>query len=439
MSVVPAGEVLSGLVGLTLFCFFILVVLIIAFGALISLRDLLKELASWACDLRSSTVRRRAYAREERVWRAERRTAEAALLVARFDDPVGITAASVAGRLLVIARDDETILLRSLERDCGVVGGFSLEEAGGAVRHIAVSPNGEFVAAGGRGAEVGVFLADGRKLCSVAPRPSGAFEAWDATADDADGYLQLNEWLVGLALGPVGAGGAATLTAAWGYQYGPDGFPGPTFGSGAVLVRRFRLTGREAGGRPEPVAEFLHDAGHVGFGGGWGVAIAPGGCPVFVGSGRGAVLAELGEGGWERSLGKDLGRPLACSSGGGLLVGSLPDRVASGAGFRGSLVLWNGSAGERLLVADEAVLRFGPAAGVSPDGSLVAVEARERRPLPGLPYPEYRVRGTVRVYVAATGEPAGKLPVEGSLLVAFSPGGESLVTVEPGGVKIWRL
>lgn len=216
------GESMSVLLGLLFIVLFLVIpVVVVAAGVLAHLSDAVGALRSWS----GAYSRRRAKTREEAAWAAEKLALEAEPLVARLDEPSDILAAVANGDLLVSGHRDGTVRLRSLSRGSEeVAGGFSTGYGEG-VWAVAVSPGGRFVAASDRyGSKVEVRRADGAFLGITAQGPSEALRAWDATADDMEGYLFLNNSLAGFAFGPGGeAVGETTLAVAWELVYGPDG------------------------------------------------------------------------------------------------------------------------------------------------------------------------------------------------------------------------
>ncbi len=285
---------------------------------------------------------------------------------------------------------------------------------------------------------------DGGQRGTVSPGPSEALRSWDATADDSDGYLHLNENLEGFAFGTDADDGTPFLTGVWKYRYGPDGGPGPIYGSGAVLARRFRLP---AGGPPRLVSEAIGPLGHGSLD--EQTTFSPDGS-VVVGSRWRVDLVEPGVPDM-RIMRRDVGWPLAGTPDGRLLVSTPPaGRYEASEGAGSALAVWDLPTGEKLRAWEDAVLSFGPTAALSPDASVLAVEAREHWSIPndsggrggGTSGRSYRLdapheREFVRLYGIRTGDLLGRLPVA-PILLAFSPDGGLLYTVEPAGLKAWR-
>lgn len=422
-----AGEVLGAVVGFGVIAFMLfgLVMLVIGvFGVLSDARDSLKDRAD---DIRGQ----RAEKRRRAEWKAERVAVEARYLVATFEGPSPLSAGA-DGDLLVTGHADGTVRLRNIRRDGEDLGGFSTGYGAG-VGRVGISPDGRFVAMSERyGGGIEARLAGGELLGCVVP-DSGIVASWREDADDMDGYLFLNEWISGFVF--AHDAGGMTLTVAWDLQYGPDGGPGPNYGSGAVLVRSFRL--REDG-PPTPDGEILHDVSHrhpfyrrtI---------VSPDGSVIVGRAGSADVISVASEN--VSALREDVGWPLTATLDGRLVVSLLStDEISEPyrESRRWTFSLWDTHAGERRRTWADAATSFGPAASVSPDGRHFAVEVREFRPAQDHPNVVGHERTVVRLYETATGALIGTLPIVPRFLV-FTPDGEKLFTVESEGVKLWRV
>lgn len=416
------------IVGFGVIAFVLLGIGILLLGFLDLMREGVRDVRDRRARARSSAEHRRAQRREEDAWAAEKAALERERLAFVLDETNTITSAATGGDFIVTGHRDGGVRLRSRSGGGGVVGGFSTGYER-AVQTVALSEDGGLVVTAERFEATGeVRGTDGDVRGTVSPGPSAALRSWDATADDSDGYLHLNEYLQGFAFGPDVAGGDLLLTAVWRYRYGPDGGPGPIYGSGAVLARRFRLP---ADGPPRLVSEALSPLGHGASA--EQTTFAPDGA-VVIGSRWRTDLMEPGVAG-ARPMRQEVGWPLVGTPDGRLLVSTPPaGRYEASESARSALAVWEPLTGEKIHAWEDAVLSFGPAAALNPDASGLAVTAREPRSAANGP----RERTFVRLYEVRTGGLVGRLPAA-PILLAFSPDGGLLFTVEAGGVKAWRV
>lgn len=419
---------MGAVVGLGVLAFMLFGVVMLVVGVFGVLSDALDSLK----DRTDAARGRRAEKRRRNEWEVERAVAQAQYLVAAFEDPSPISAAGASGDMLVTGHADGTVRLRSIRRDGEDAGGFSTDYGEG-VGRAAVSPDGRFVATSERYDKgVEARLADGRLLGRVVP-DSGLVASWRAGADDMDGYLLLNEWISGFVFGKDARG--SILTVAWDLQYGPDGGPSPDYGSGAVLVRCFRLREDRP---PAPDGEILHDVSHR-YLFGRRTTVSPDGSVIVGQAGSADVISALSND--VRALREDVGWPLAATPDGRLVVSLLSTEGVSEpypASRRRTFSLWDTRAGERRGAWEDAALAFGPVASVSPDGRRFAANAREFHSTPDHPNTVGYERTVVRIYETATGARKETLPI-GPRFLVFAPGGEKLFTVETEGVKVWRV
>lgn len=180
------------------------------------------------------------------------------------------------------------------------------------VMQVAVHPTGQMLASRGAyyGSAVKVWaLPSGSPLQTLPNDVTPAFAAWQVQADTMDGYLFLNDGPEWLAWHPDGR----RLTTVHRLQYGPDGAPGPNFGSSAFRIRQWEPA---PDGAFATTAETIHPfysyppSAHI--------AVAPDGAHAAVGDGA-ITLLDLPAGTVRRKL-PDAGQPLAYTPDGAMLV-----------------------------------------------------------------------------------------------------------------------